>query len=335
MLSQMARGGSKAARILGLGLIVSATLAVTTAATGSPAANGILNEAQATDATGDSGTGPDLSSLAVTSYADGTISFSVAIANRTYLESGESVQVFVDLNDDGQADLNLSVWPSFQPSYLARWTGSGWENIRQLPELIESPGSLSVRLGLSELQSDGAVPVAPKIQVSVASYSGGTAGTPSGTGDDWIPSPTTWFDYTINPAAAGTATTGTTTTPTTAPTTTTTPAPRPTKPAALPVTIESIPQLSSKLGADVKLHVLVKSGAGAARLFKVCTEELTAAGSLERSLCRSTRSGGGTRAVPFTITYRMARTGIVDILIVASAGAAKTTSEVDIDVSKA
>ncbi len=217
----MARGGSKA-RILVAGLVVLCAFGGAGLASGSVGDTGVLNQVQVSDPTGDSGSGPDLSSLAVTSYSDGTVSFNVGLANRTYLEAGESVQIFVDLNDDGTADLNLSMWPSFSPSYLARAVGSGWTNIRQLPELVQAPGSLSVRLSLVELRGDAAVPVAPTIQVWVGSWGGDAAG--SGPAEDWLPDNNSVALSINGPTAATTTTTATTTTASNTTTTATTPA---------------------------------------------------------------------------------------------------------------
>ena len=141
------------------GLLVSVASLGVAAAAGWVADNGILNQTQAPDPVGDSGGGPDVSSLTVTSYTDGTVSFSVGFANRMFIQPGESVQIFVDLNDDGNADLNLSIWPTGEPSYLAHWTGSDWASVRQLPELVQTSGSFSVRLSLADLRGAAAVPV--------------------------------------------------------------------------------------------------------------------------------------------------------------------------------
>jgi hypothetical protein len=75
-------------RIAAVGLVAACAVAGTAVARGSVSDSGVLNQVQASDATGDSGTGPDLSSLTVTSYSDGTVSFTVGLANRTYLEAG-------------------------------------------------------------------------------------------------------------------------------------------------------------------------------------------------------------------------------------------------------
>jgi hypothetical protein len=175
--------------------------------------SGILNQTQIQDATGDSGGGPDLSSLTVTTYADRTVSLSVQFANRDFLHPGETVQIFVDVNDDGNADLNLSIWPTLDPSYLARRSGTAWTDIRQLPELMQADGSFSIRLSLDELQGDAAVPVAPAIGVAVGSWTDDPAtGQPRATADDWLPSDLSWVQHQIEKPVV-TTTVPTTTTP--------------------------------------------------------------------------------------------------------------------------
>ena len=77
--------------VLALLLVTVASLGVAAAA-GWVADNGILNQTQTQDPVGDSSGGPDLSSLTVTSYTDGTVSFAVGFANRTTINPGESVQ---------------------------------------------------------------------------------------------------------------------------------------------------------------------------------------------------------------------------------------------------
>jgi hypothetical protein len=126
----------------------------------------ILNQTQVQDPAGDA-RGADLSSLTVTTYADGTVSFSVRFANRDRLHQGETAQIFVDLNADGREDLNLSVWPDGTPSYLARWTGTDWANVRQLMEFVQASGSISVRLSLAELRSGAGVAIGSALGVGV------------------------------------------------------------------------------------------------------------------------------------------------------------------------
>jgi hypothetical protein len=171
--------------------------------------SGVLNETQVQDAVGDSGGGADLSSVTVTTYADGTVSFLVQFANRDFLHADETVQIFVDVDDDGKADLNLSIWPNGDPSYLGRWNGTTWTDVRQLPELVESSGSFSVRLSLQELQGAAVAAVGQAIGVSVGSWTVDDAtGTPHSSADDWLPSDQSWIQHRIaGPAATTTVTT--------------------------------------------------------------------------------------------------------------------------------
>jgi len=192
------RSKSVARRLVLVGLIFVAAISGAAVATASMSDSGILNQTQIQDATGDSGGGPDLSSLTVTTYADRTVSLSVQFANRDFLHPGETVQIFVDLNDDGNADLNLSIWPTLDPSYLARRSGTAWTDVRQLPELVQADGSFSIRLGLDELQGDAAVPVAPAIGVAVRLWTDDpTTGQPRATPDDLLPSDNSWVQHQI------------------------------------------------------------------------------------------------------------------------------------------
>jgi hypothetical protein len=205
-------------RLLALGalLLVGGTTAAL-AAQGRAGDGGVLNETDTADALGDSGGGPDLAALTVTTYADGTASFAVRLANRDLLHLGETIQIFVDLDDNGRQDLNLSLWPNGEPSFLARWTGSDWVNVRQLPELARASGSMSARLRLGELQDAAGVPTAASIGVAVVSavFDQQAGGTPS-IADSLPDDQNTWIQHRIQAPQ--------TTTPTT---TATTPAPPP------------------------------------------------------------------------------------------------------------
>lgn len=212
------RSKSVARRLVVVGLIVVAAISGAAVATASMTDSGILNQTQIQDATGDSGGGPDLSSLTVTTYTDGTVSFAVQFANRDFLHPGETVQIFVDVNDDGKPDLNLSIWPTLDPSYLDRWTGTTWADVRQLPELVQADGSFSVRFSLDELRGAAAVPVAPAIGVAVGSWTEDpTTGMPRATADDWLPSDRSWAQHQIQKPVVTTTVPTTTATPSTRP----------------------------------------------------------------------------------------------------------------------
>jgi hypothetical protein len=264
----------------------------------------ILNQTQVADATGDNNGGPDLSSLTVTTYADGTVSFLVQFANRTYLQDGESVQIFLDLNDDRVTDLNLSIWPSFDPSYLARWTGTAYQNIRQLPELVQSPGSVSVRLNLSELRSDAAVPIGSDVNVAVASYTEDSTGQISGAADDWLPSATGWVDHPIQKPT--TTTTSTTKAPTTQPAAVSPPAPaaigsKPVAKTTTKVHIEPLAPFSAKRGHAVTFRVILNAPSTLTGTFKVCVQLPKGIGD-NPQMCRSSMETGTHGAVPLSFT---------------------------------
>ena len=189
-------------RLFAIGAVMLAIVTSASAAGAARADDTILNQLQAHDASGDSGTGPDLSSLTVTSYADGTISFVVQFANRDYIQLKDTVQLFIDLDDNGSEDLNLSIWPLGDPSYLARWTGTAWSNIRQLPELVQTAGQFSVRLSLADLQGYAAVGVAPTIGVSVGSWTvDPSTGNLGANADDLLPDDGFWFLFPIQKPA--------------------------------------------------------------------------------------------------------------------------------------
>jgi hypothetical protein len=302
-----------------LGLAVAATALPSVA----HADGGILNQLQV-PGSGAAGSGVRFSSLTVTSYTDGTISFAVQFANRTYLQTRETVQLFVDLDNDGKADLNLSVWPSFDPSYLSHWGGSDWIDVRQLPELVQSQGSISIRLNLAELRSDAGVPVGSTIGVSVDSYTADTNDVVPQTPDDRIPA-TGYSHFAINPPAAGAGTT-----------TTGTPAAKP-KPvrSKLPVSIEPIRPVTIERDQDATLQIVLESRPGPYRLFKVCAQVPTTVVALHPTQCRSEESAGGNGTLTFKLDYRFVRAGTVRVAISASAGAAKATSTAIVHVKQA
>ncbi|MGZ4155355.1 MAG: hypothetical protein ACXVQ0_12845, partial [Actinomycetota bacterium] len=116
--TEYARGVRSALAVVALAAVVSCASVATAAVRD----DSILNETQFYDATSDAtGGGADLSSLTVTTYTDGTVSFAVQFANRDFLHPGETAQIFIDLNDDKTDDLNLSIWPTGDPSYLDHW----------------------------------------------------------------------------------------------------------------------------------------------------------------------------------------------------------------------
>jgi hypothetical protein len=173
--------------------------------------SGVLNQTVFQDMVGDSGSGADLSSLTITSYADQTVSFEVVLANRGLLDPGESVQVFIDVNGDLKEDLNLSIWPTGDPSYLAGWNGSTWVVQRQLPELSEYNGGFSVRLHVSDLTGAAQLPIAPYIGVVVGAWSNdGSTGNLRSNADDLLPDNQHWIQHAI--AAPPTTSTQPTTT---------------------------------------------------------------------------------------------------------------------------
>jgi hypothetical protein len=193
-------------------LLMGAAVAGVAAARGVVSDSGIQNQTVVNDPVGDSA-GADLASLTITSYADQTVSFAVAFANRQRLAPGETVQIFVDLNDDGKADLNLSIWATGEPSYLDNWNGSAWVDVRQLPELSEYNGGFSVRLHFSDLTGAAQLPIAPAIGVAVGAWSTDPSnGQLRNNADDLLPDNNRWILHQV--AAPPTTSTQSTTTQT-------------------------------------------------------------------------------------------------------------------------
>lgn len=211
-------------------LIVAGATFAAAVAQGRGSDDTIIAQTQTSDPIGDEagGQGPDLSGLTITTYADQSLGFVVQDANRGLLLGNETIQIFLDLNDDGQSDLNFSLWPSGSASYLARWTGSEWQNVRQLPEAVQAQGSYSVRLPISILRDAAAVPPATHVGVFVGSYTySWTSNTFNSSPADWLPDNRIPIQHSL--VATPTTTTAPTPPTTTAPPTTTTPkGPQPT-----------------------------------------------------------------------------------------------------------
>jgi hypothetical protein len=332
-------------RWLWLAAVVFVALSGAAGASASEKADVILNQTQVSDSTGDNNGGPDLSSLTVTTYADGTVSFVVQFANRTYLQSGESVQIFLDLNADRVTDLNLSIWSSFDPSYLSRWNGTAYQVIRQLPELTQSAGSVSVRLSLGELQSDGAVPIGSDINVSVASLTEDSNGKVSDTAaDDRLPNLNTWVDHSIQKTTSTTTTT-TTKTPTTQAPSVSPPAASAgsAKPAATSTTkvvgkvqIERLAPFSAKRGHDVTFRVILDGPSKLTGTFKVCVQLPKGIGD-NSQMCRSKMETGAHGSVPLSFTVFVSPStaiGTAHIGVVGSIPGSSATTTAVLHISK-
>jgi hypothetical protein len=178
-------------------------------ARGVVADSGVLNQTVTQDPVGDSASA-DLSSLTITSYADQTVSFAVAFANRDLLHPGETVQLFIDLNDDGTADLNLSIWATGEPSYLAHWGGSDWVDVRELSELSEYKGGFSVRLHNSDLTGAAQMPISPSFGAVVGAWTTDpSTGNPRTKPDDLLPDAGVWIQHQMTAPQTTTAQTST------------------------------------------------------------------------------------------------------------------------------
>lgn len=197
----------RAAELMLLVLGFAGALAGTVLAAGS----GGPTVATASDATGDSGSGPDIASLTVTLTGD-ELTFAVKLANRSVVNGDESVQLFVT-TPTAQTALNIAEFGDGSPPTLSTWDGSTWKGYHEIPGSWSS-STFTTTMTLDDLQSALAQPVRPGIWVSARSYVGATPGaTPVQV--DAVP------DTGYLPAATVASAATTTTTP--APATTTTP----------------------------------------------------------------------------------------------------------------
>jgi hypothetical protein len=171
------------------------------------------------DATGDSGSGPDISSLDVTVGSDQTLTLSVTLSNRTGIAGNESVQFFLRVPQT-DAEANVSQFGDGSPPTLNTWNGSSWQTYHYLSGGFTG-STFSTTVSLDDLQSALQVPVRPGLWVTVKSYTGATPGaTPVQADTDPA---TGYMPVQTQPAAPTTAATTTTATPPPPPTTTTTP----------------------------------------------------------------------------------------------------------------
>jgi hypothetical protein len=208
-----------------LTLLAAGALAGTVVAGGSPAAT-------VADPTGDSGSGPDISSLAATLNGD-QLTLSVALANRTVVAGDESVQLFVT-TPTTQSILNIAEFGDGSPPTLSTWDGTTWQGYHEIPGSWSS-STFSTTIALDDLQSALAAPVRPGIWVNARSYVGATPGaTPIQV--DAVPD-TGYLPVSTTPPAA----TATTTAP--APTTTVSSPAAPAKPGREPVWSQKIVRL--------------------------------------------------------------------------------------------
>jgi hypothetical protein len=133
-----------------------------------------INTATAQDATGDSGSGPDISTLTATINADQTATFSVTLANRGSVRSDESVQFFVSA-PAGNGVLGIADFGDGSPPTLSTWNGSGWQTQHYISGSW-SASTFTTTIPLSDLQDALAEPVRPVLWLSARSYTGATPG---------------------------------------------------------------------------------------------------------------------------------------------------------------
>lgn len=133
-----------------------------------------INTATAQDATGDSGSGPDISTLTATINADQTATFSVTLANRGSVRSDESVQFFVSA-PAGNGVLGIAEFGDGLPPTLSKWNGSSWQTQHYISGSW-SGSTFTTTIPLSDLQDALAEPVRPVLSLNARSYTGATPG---------------------------------------------------------------------------------------------------------------------------------------------------------------
>jgi hypothetical protein len=159
------RGVELVVLVLALAGVLAGT--VVAAGTGGPPT------ATVSDGTGDSGSGPDISSLTATLNGD-QLTFSVTLANRSVVNGDESVQLFVT-TPTAQTALNIAEFGDGSPPTLSTWDGTTWKGYHEIPGSWSS-STFSTTIALDDLQNALAEPVRPGIWVSARSYIGATPG---------------------------------------------------------------------------------------------------------------------------------------------------------------
>ena len=159
------------------------------------------------DTVGDANGGPDVSALSATVTADGSLTLSATLANRSSLQANESIQFFLRTDGGGQLD---AAFFADGGSFLERWNGSGYETVDSIHGSW-SGSTFSTTLSLVKLQGDVQQPVTPELGFAVGTY---TNLATSPTVADLAPNSGYAF---VATAATSTTTTSTTTTTTTPP----------------------------------------------------------------------------------------------------------------------
>jgi hypothetical protein len=136
-------------------------LATVSAASGSTHARTAHNPQTFPDPSGDSGGGPDITSVLVGNTAAGLIRFEISIANTVLLSDNDVVVVFIDADRSPATgvfegfEYTIQTAGSLGELVLARWDGSQFIRVasRSLVKVWESGGKMTLRISRSDLEN--------------------------------------------------------------------------------------------------------------------------------------------------------------------------------------
>lgn len=127
------------------------------------------------DATGDAGSGPDISSFTATVGADGTLTLAAAIANRSSLRPGESLQFFLVTPAGGSLNIATFDWGV---TLLSERDGATWQSVREIQGAWAN-GTFTTSVTLGQLRDAVHQPVVPSLDVAAGTYLDSSTSTPT------------------------------------------------------------------------------------------------------------------------------------------------------------
>lgn len=144
---------------------VLAGAALMAGATTASGERGTRNPSTYHDPTGDSGTGPDISSVTLRNTAAGTIGFDISIPTwkQQILPADGVVALFIDADRDGATgsdgfEYTLQTSGGFSEAALGRWDSSAWRKVAA-PSLVKilnvSTGTVTFQISRADLGNTG------------------------------------------------------------------------------------------------------------------------------------------------------------------------------------
>jgi hypothetical protein len=108
-----------------------------------------------TDPAGDSGSGPDITSVVVSNDDNGVITFSVGFANRSELMGNDRLLIALDVDRNGQTgtrglDYAIQVQAAAQAVSIGRWNGTEFRAFR--PQTLSATNTRTLRIDHRELE---------------------------------------------------------------------------------------------------------------------------------------------------------------------------------------